>query len=383
MKIKTRNIGILLIGIVIVFQFCIKEKLPPIARFSITPTLGYIESIFVVDASLSKNDQDIHENLEARWDWENDGEWDTKFSNEMILEHKYNEVGIYSIRLEIKDTDGQKAQLTRDLTVTEAGPLYTPEVISPIDNAPNLNLSLVLSWSCYHSEGLDIIYDIYFGETSTPPLYKKDYQSTIYNPGYLESSKEYFWRIEAKDEKGNITSSSMNSFFTHLVDERDGTDYDVFKMYDTYWMAENLNYQTDSGYWCFNDNADNCKMLGKLYNWEAAMVACPPGWHLPSDEEWKFFEKSLGITNTDNWGPRGTVQGDKIKEGGSHPFNALLSGIRDSNGDYNLSEIDAGFWTSSGTVEAAYYRFIYYEQSYIYREFLPGVFGLSVRCIKN
>jgi uncharacterized protein (TIGR02145 family) len=32
---------------------------------------------------------------------------------------------------------------------------------------------------------------------------------------------------------------------------------------------------------------DNFKMFGVLYNWPAAMKACPAGWHLPtSDLEW-------------------------------------------------------------------------------------------------
>ena len=383
MKNKLRNIGVLLIATVIMFQFCIKEKLPPVARFSISPAMGNTESIFIFDAGLSRNDQNMQDNLEARWDWENDGDWDTKFSNELLQEHQYEEAGTYTVKLEIKDKDRQRAYLSRNLTVTEAGPLYAPEVIFPPDRAVNQSLSIVLSWSCYHSENLDISYDIYFGEIPTPPKFKENYQSTILNPGYLESSKEYYWRIVAKDTNGNTTSSPLNRFFTRLVDERDGREYDVFQLQKTFWMAENLNYQTDTGYWCFGDIPYNCEIYGKLYNWEAAMVACPPGWHLPGDDEWKFLERSLGMTDVDNWGARGTVQADKIREGGSHPFNALLAGTRDLYGIYNLPEIDAGFWTSTGSVDAAYYRFIYFEQPYIYRNTLPAVFGLSVRCIKN
>ena len=30
----------------------------------------------------------------------------------------------------------------------------------------------------------------------------------------------------------------------------------------------------------------NYSTYGVLYNWPAAMAACPDGWHLPSDGDW-------------------------------------------------------------------------------------------------
>jgi uncharacterized protein (TIGR02145 family) len=33
-----------------------------------------------------------------------------------------------------------------------------------------------------------------------------------------------------------------------------------------------------------------------LYNWPAAMTACPPGWHLPSDEEWTQLSEYMMAT---------------------------------------------------------------------------------------
>ena len=35
------------------------------------------------------------------------------------------------------------------------------------------------------------------------------------------------------------------------------------------------------------------KTYGRLYDWEAALTACPAGWHLPSDEEWATLIKYL------------------------------------------------------------------------------------------
>jgi uncharacterized protein (TIGR02145 family) len=41
------------------------------------------------------------------------------------------------------------------------------------------------------------------------------------------------------------------------------------------------------------------KTFGVLYNWPAAMNACPKGWHLPSYAEWE----QLGQYISDEKGP--------------------------------------------------------------------------------
>jgi uncharacterized protein (TIGR02145 family) len=57
------------------------------------------------------------------------------------------------------------------------------------------------------------------------------------------------------------------------------------------WLAENLNYTLGS-------SKVPSTSTGKLYNWEQALEACPPGWHLPSIEEWQeLIEFTGGIAN--------------------------------------------------------------------------------------
>ena len=51
------------------------------------------------------------------------------------------------------------------------------------------------------------------------------------------------------------------------------------------WIAENLNYPTAEGSYCYNDDPDNCDTYGRLYTWDAAREACPSGWHIPNADE--------------------------------------------------------------------------------------------------
>jgi len=41
------------------------------------------------------------------------------------------------------------------------------------------------------------------------------------------------------------------------------------------------------------------KDYGVLYNWKAAGLSCPAGWHLPLDEEWQTLESFLGMNNSE------------------------------------------------------------------------------------
>jgi uncharacterized protein (TIGR02145 family) len=91
----------------------------------------------------------------------------------------------------------------------------------------------------------------------------------------------------------------------------DGQVYNTIQIFSQCWLKENLNVGTmipggqnmsNNGViekHCFNNEVDSCTKYGGLYQWDEMMQytsqqgiqgICPPGWHIPTDEEWKVME---------------------------------------------------------------------------------------------
>ena len=156
--------------------------------------------------------------------------------------------------------------------------------------------------------------------------------------------------------------NQASSFFlcgNPVIDIRDNKTYQTVKIGSQCWMASNLNYgtilassqdQRDNCIpekYCLNDNPLNCTNLGALYQWDEIMQyyitpsdqgLCPPGWHLPSENEW--------ITLFSNYINNGFA-GNPLKYSGYSGFNALLSGVVYFNRSLNFSGFATFFWTST------------------------------------
>ena len=128
------------------------------------------------------------------------------------------------------------------------------------------------------------------------------------------------------------------------------------------------------------------------------MSACPSGWHLPSDNEWKTLEMFLGMSQSeaDDTGWRGTDEGGKLKETGtthwfspntgatnSIGFSALAGGVRFPM-DIFSGLFEFGIWWSSTELSgSAWVRGLDHDSSQVDRESHSKADGCSVRCLKD
>ncbi|MCK9325133.1 MAG: PKD domain-containing protein [Bacteroidales bacterium] len=86
---------------------------PPTADFTITPPVGTTDTQFQFDASISRDLEDSLEELEVRWDWDNDDVWDTDFTTLKTASYSFTQPGSYIIKLQVKDSGGLTSQKAR------------------------------------------------------------------------------------------------------------------------------------------------------------------------------------------------------------------------------------------------------------------------------
>jgi uncharacterized protein (TIGR02145 family) len=190
----------------------------------------------------------------------------------------------------------------------------------------------------------------------------------------------------------------ITDFDGTFIDPRDSTEYPYVIIGSQTWMAENLRIRLsdDTGTWCYNSDEDNCMTYGRLYTWDKARIACPAGWHLPTDAEWKKLEIAAGMDPSDadslDWRNTGAAGiGLKARRGWNSGgngenavrFNAIPSGIFEDNRYDFIGDI-ASFWSSSTSGEShAWGRALVYYAEGVYRWKYAKTSGFSVRCVKN
>ncbi|MDO8512053.1 MAG: FISUMP domain-containing protein [bacterium] len=230
--------------------------------------------------------------------------------------------------------------------------------------------------------------------------------------------------VNNEQKAGNVSSWTCGS---PLVDTRDAKNYKTVLIGKQCWMAENINVgikiagSENQGTncssiqkYCYDDNDNNCKLYGGLYQWNQTMCGsitagtqgiCPIGWHVPSHDEFTTLERAVCISSTcatdfpydsSNYiGERGTNEGRVLRVGGTSKFNVMFAGSRYPTGEYNSKTASGSFnainvwgtfWSSSTRPPAtwsAWDRTFDSGKSTIYRIDNERGYGVSVRCLKN
>ncbi len=204
-----------------------------------------------------------------------------------------------------------------------------------------------------------------------------------------------------------------------FIDPRDGNSYKTILIENQCWMAENLAYlptinshsefesEGSAGRAAYSvrdiplQSVEQAKQTmeyqyhGVNYNWYAAITACPEGWVLPSDEDWKKLETNLGMSleeiHQEGWRNSGNL-GDKLKHDAfwdglnSSGFNALpASYVFYIESLERLSTIgnQKPWWSSTDIEDEAIGRALSQNESGIVRRYYKKTFGLRIRCLKK
>jgi uncharacterized protein (TIGR02145 family) len=272
----------------------------------------------------------------------------------------------------------------------------------------------------------------YAGLTSSIPALKAHSETTDFS---ISPGNELLF-IGYKDilQSGMLDAPEENQTYTFqfatnipcpgtpMVDY-EGQVYNTIQIFSQCWLKENLNVgvmidgtieQSNNGTiekYCYNNEPDSCAKYGGLYQWWEMMQyniqqglqgICPPGWHLPTDEEWKVLEGAvdsqygIGDNTWHSSGVRGFDIGTNLKAttGWLYGGNGTdLFGFSGLPGGYRhywypptfLFVGSAGYWWTSteGNYGYAWGRYLNYGGPGVSRYDVDKDYGYSVRCLRD
>jgi len=213
-----------------------------------------------------------------------------------------------------------------------------------------------------------------------PYEYSIDGGSTFQSETTFDVTDATDYTITVKDATGctveaNVTASDI----TTMTDTRDGQTYNVVKIGDQIWLAENFNLNTNTAdstsSWYYNDSTSSTfqEEYGRLYTWYVAKEIAPEGWRLPADTDVDELVTYLGGAS---------VAGSKMKVGSSSGFEGKFGGSRVAPDYYNIG-VTGYFWQQSeyNTTDGDLYYIS--SSSTLFRSGAYKANGLSVRFIKK
>jgi uncharacterized protein (TIGR02145 family) len=168
-----------------------------------------------------------------------------------------------------------------------------------------------------------------------------------------------------------IASTRQQYYYEHPA------EIPTVKIGEQEWTTMNWSYKTPKSFFYNNDSTLDAK-YGRLYYYSNAVGATPPGFHLPTMEEWWQLITYLGGDNT---------AGKRMMEGGDSGLNLPFAGYKSANISdedlYGFIDYYAFYWTATQDGEQTAYA-VHIDNKYVIKiESYRRANAFSVRYIKN
>lgn len=272
--------------------------------------------------------------------------------------------------------------------------------VMPLDGASNVNVGII-KWSA--QKGMK--YDLYFGLSANPSLFKSDLDTMEVKPVILELNKKYYWKIVEKKDGKEIRTSKIFTFSTlpislnasleykPYVDSRDYKIYWTITVNEREWFVQNLDYDLQNNSWYY-DNSETNKVYGKLYSGQSLTTnlndICPKGWHIPTQQEWTDLLNSYGGLKVAGSALKETTdlywRNSNIDRNNSSGITILPAGSRDSKPSFSNLGKYTSYWTStpSPKIQNGFFTidFGFMRDNIIISVGDPN-WSYSIRCVKD
>ena len=232
----------------------------PTASFSISPSSGSTATDFSFDPSASTDNEDATSALQVRWDWENDGNWDTGFFSMQTITHRYTSEGTKTVKLEVKDTGGLTDTKTKTVTVSSSNTAPTASfTVDPTSGDTNTNFQFDASAS---SDNEDNFSQLRFSWDWEDDGSWDMENSTNYSPTHTYGSAgTYTVRLRVTDSDGAYDVATLSVTVT-AANTAPTASFSVSPTNGTTETTFNFDASASS------DNEDNFSQLRFSWDWE-------------------------------------------------------------------------------------------------------------------
>jgi uncharacterized protein (TIGR02145 family) len=307
---------------------------PPHATFTVDPTTGSKSTYFNVDGSGSWDDEDPASALRVRWDWDNDGTYDTGWRSWKTESHQYSSSGFKTIKMEVKDT-GDLTDTHTEMVIVESD---TPcESVTDFDG--NTYQVVQIGGKCWMAENLKV---------------------THYRNG------DAIPNVTDDTEWINLTTGAYCNY-----DNNAGNVSTYGRLYN--WYAVDDSRKIAPAGWHVPTDGE----------WKQLEMCLGMSQSEADDTGWRGTNEGSKLAGNASLWASGDLENDP--EFGTSNFTALPGGYRYSHSGYfGYQGYTASFWSSTEhTSSYAWYRGLDYSSSDVGRYSGVKHYGFSVRCVRD
>ncbi len=229
------------------------------------PYQALVGTDITFDGSESSDPDD--DDIQYRWDFDNDGTYDTDYSDEATATSSYDTPGTYTVKLQVKDDGGKTDTDTAQVTILQPNnPPTAPEVTAPeIEEdffGGNKDVSYPFTALSTDADDDDLQYTFDWGDASndTVTMFLANATLAEVNHTYPSAGK-YVLSVTANDNQTDSEATDLTIWIDAIPVNKTNeigyiTDDDSDGVYDTFHPGMTAVERLDNGSYLIDEDGD-------------------------------------------------------------------------------------------------------------------------------